>query len=153
SRSPGLFRARHPEIPRVIRLGIIGYGYWGPNLARNFMELPDSTVHAIADLDPARLARAQARWPGAKVTTHWTQLLRDGSVDAVAIATPVSTHFELASAVLDSGRHVLIEKPMTATVEEADRLVEAAAKRQKVLMVDQTFLYAGAVRKIKEIVD
>ena len=137
----------------MIRLGIIGYGYWGPNLARNFMELPESSVLHIADLDPARLARAKARWPAAKVSTDWREMLRDPNVDAVAIATPVSTHYELAREVLDSGRHVLIEKPMTATVDEADRLVEQAARLQKVLMVDQTFLYAGAVRKIKEIVD
>jgi len=137
----------------VIRLGIIGYGYWGPNLVRNFMELPESTVAHVADLDPTRLARAKARWPGVKVSTDWREILRDPTVDAVAIATPVSTHFELAREVLESGRHVLIEKPMTATVDEADRLVEIAGLSQKILMVDQTFLYAGAVRKIKEIVD
>ncbi|HMC82308.1 MAG TPA: Gfo/Idh/MocA family oxidoreductase [Candidatus Polarisedimenticolia bacterium] len=137
----------------MIHLGIIGYGYWGPNLTRNFVEIPESTVVHVADLDPARLALARSRYPGVKVSTDSREMLKDPRVDAVAIATPVSTHYELAREVLESGRHVLVEKPMTETVRDGERLIELAEKKNRVLMVDHTFLYAGAVRKIKEIMD
>ncbi|MBM3189247.1 MAG: Gfo/Idh/MocA family oxidoreductase, partial [Chloroflexi bacterium] len=137
----------------MIGIGVIGFGYWGPNLVRNFMEAPDSRVAAVSDLRPERLAQAQARYPGISTTTDPEKLIADSAVDAVVIATPVSTHFELAMSALAAGKHVLVEKPMTATCEQAQRLIEEADRRQRVLMVDHTFVFTGAVRKIKELVD
>jgi len=137
----------------VINIGVIGYGYWGPKLVRNFTENVESTVLHVADLDPARLAQAQAQYPGIHVASDHREMLRDSRVDAVAVATPVATHFELAREALENGKHVLVEKPISDRVEEADALTDLAAEKKRVLMVGHTFLYAGAVRKIKEIVD
>ena len=137
----------------MIGIGVVGYGYWGPNLVRNFVEAPGARVIAVSDLRPERLAQAQARYPGVSVTTDHRELMADPAVDALVIATPVSTHFDLALAALQAGKHVLVEKPLTATSDQALRLIEEADRRQRVLMVDHTFVYTGAVRKIKELVD
>lgn len=136
----------------MIGIGIVGYGYWGPNLVRNFAEVPGAEVVAVSDKQQERLAAVQARYPAVKVTTKYRELLDDPRIDAVVIATPVSTHFELAIQALRAGKHVLLEKPMTATVDEGERLLEEAAMHQRILMVDHTFVYTGAVRKIKELV-
>ena len=136
----------------MIGVGVIGYGYWGPNLVRNFTEVPGSRVVAVSDLRPERLALAQSRYPTIEVTTDYRELLSDGRIDAVAIATPVSTHCDLAMQALRAGKHMLVEKPLTTTSEQAARLVEKAASRNRVLMVDHTFIYTGAVRKIRELV-
>lgn len=130
---------------------MIGYGYWGPNLVRNFSEAPGSRVVAVSDLRGDRLRQAEDRYPGALATADPRELIDNASVDAVAIATPVSTHFDLALRALEAGKHVLVAKPMTNTSGEAQRLVEEAARRGLVLMVDHTFVYAGAVRKIHEL--
>jgi predicted dehydrogenase len=137
----------------MIGIGVIGYGYWGPNLVRNFAEAPGSRVVAVSDLRPERLAQVQARYPAARTTPAHADLIADPTIDAVVVATPVSTHFDLAMQALGAGKHVLVEKPLAATVEQGQRLVEEAARRQRVLMVDHTFIYTGAVRKIKELVD
>jgi predicted dehydrogenase len=137
----------------MIGVGVIGYGYWGPNLVRNFSEVPGSWVVAVSDLSPKRLAEVQVRYPKIKTTAEYRDLLSDPTIDAMVIATPVSTHFELAMQALHAGKHVLIEKPMTATVEQGERLLEEAERCRRVLMVDHTFVYTGAVRKIKELVD
>jgi predicted dehydrogenase len=137
----------------MINVGIIGYGYWGPNLVRNFAEVPGSRVVAVSDLRPERLALVQARYPQIKTTTDHRDLLKDSSVDAIAIATPVSTHFDLAMKALHGGKHTLLEKPLAATVEQGERLIEEAERCKRILMVDHTFVYTGAVRKIKELVD
>jgi predicted dehydrogenase len=137
----------------MIGIGVIGYGYWGPNLVRNFAEAPGAQVIAVSDLNPERLAVVQARHPLVKTTTDYRDLLRDPSIDAVVVSTPVSTHYELGMQVLRSGRHLLLEKPLTASVTEGERLLEAAAERRRIVMVDHTFIYTGAVRKIKEIID
>jgi predicted dehydrogenase len=137
----------------MIGIGVIGYGYWGPNLVRNFVEVAGSRVVAVGDLRPERLAQVQARYPGVKATGDFRELLADPEVDAIVIATPVSTHFDLALQALQAGKHVLVEKPLTTTARQGERLVEEAARRQRVLMVDHTFIYTGAVRKIKELVD
>src|SRR5262245_60547900 len=108
----------------MINIGVIGYGYWGPNLVRNFAELPGSQVVAVSDLRPERLADVEARYPQIKTTTDHRELLKDLSVDAIVIATPVSTHFELAMKALHGGKHVLVEKPLSATVEQGERLIE-----------------------------
>ncbi|MFO7167532.1 MAG: Gfo/Idh/MocA family oxidoreductase [Chloroflexota bacterium] len=135
----------------MLGIGVIGYGYWGPNWVRNFAELPDARLVAVSDLRPDRLALAARRFPAIRTTTDVRELLADPAVDAVVIATPVSTHYELASLALRAGKHVLVEKPLTPTVEQGLRLAEEAERRGLVLMVDHTFVYTSAVRKIKEL--
>jgi predicted dehydrogenase len=137
----------------LIHIGVIGYGYWGPNLVRNFFECPTTEVVAVADLNEDRLAVVNRRYPGVKTVTDYREILRNPRIDAVAISTPVTSHFPLAMEALDAGKHVLVEKPMTATSEEALRLIEKADRRNLVLMVDHTFVYTGAVRKIRELID
>ncbi len=137
----------------MINIGIIGYGYWGPNLVRNLVENPNANVAAISDLNENRLAHVTARYPNIEVTTNCQELLDNPGIDAIAIATPVSTHFKLACGALKHGKHVFVEKPMTATSAQAEQLIEEAEKRNLVLMVDHTFIYTGAVRKIKELID
>jgi predicted dehydrogenase len=136
----------------MIRIGIIGYGYWGPNLVRNFAETPGLSVAAVADLDPRQLELVQRRYPGVKTTSDFRELLKDGSIDAIAVATPVSTHFELGMATLKAGKHLWIEKPMTETADQARRLVDEAEKRKLTLIVDHTFIYTGAVAKMHELI-
>ena len=136
----------------MIRVGVIGYGYWGPNLVRNFAETPGSQVAAVSDLRPDRLEIAKRRFPGISVTTSHRELLSDTSIDVVAISTPVSTHFDLAMQALRAGKHVLVEKPLTATSEDAIRLIEESERQKRILMVDHTFAYTSAVRKIRELV-
>lgn len=137
----------------MIRVGIVGYGYWGPNIVRNFLEVKGTEVVAICDLSKDQLARAQARYPSIKCTTDFKSLLEDPSIDAITIATPVKSHFDLALEVLKAGKHLFLEKPMTETSTQAKRLIDEAKKRNLVLMVDHTFLYTGAVRKIRELVN
>jgi predicted dehydrogenase len=136
----------------MIKIGVVGYGYWGPNLVRNFAETPGCEVAAVADLDPHKLAIVKRRYPTVSTTTNFNDLLNDPSIDAVAIATPVSTHFELGMAALRAGKHLWVEKPMTETFEQAQRLVEEAERRGRVLHVDHTFIYTGAVQKMAETV-
>lgn len=140
------------EVDTVVGIGIVGYGYWGPNMVRNFADLAGSAVIAVSDLRPERLARVQHRYPGIKTTTGYADLLADPHIDAIAIATPVGSHFELALSALQAGKHVLVQKPLAATSEQATRLIDEAAERQRILMVDHTFVYTGAVRKIREMV-
>ena len=135
----------------MISVGVIGYGYWGPNLVRNFAEAPGGRVGFVTDLQAERLAQVTARYPAAKVSSDYRDLIHDPAVDAVAIATPVSSHFELAMAALRAGKHVLVEKPMTATSEQSLALIDEADKRGLVLMVDHTFVYTSAVKKIREL--
>jgi predicted dehydrogenase len=137
----------------TIRLGIVGYGYWGPNLLRNFAECADVSVRACAELLPDRRALAQQRHPGIAVTADADALLTDPALDAVVIATPVSTHYALARTALEHGKHVLVEKPMTDRVADAEELIELARRHGRVLMVGHTFVYTGAVRRMKAIVD
>ncbi len=137
----------------MIRIGLIGYGYWGPNLARNFSSNPDLELAAICDFSPDRLKSAGNQYPNTKLLNETESLFNDNAVDAVAIATPVSTHFDLAKKAIESGKHVWLEKPMTETVEQGEELIELAEKKGKIIIVDHTFIYTGAVRKIKKIVD
>jgi predicted dehydrogenase len=133
-------------------VGVIGCGYWGPNLLRNFAENETAELSWICDLDPSRLEVMSRRYPAARTTTDYQTILADREVDAVAIATPVGTHFNFAREAIDAGKHVLVEKPLTASVAEAEQLIELAERNKLILMVDHTFVYTGAVRKIKEIV-
>lgn len=137
----------------MIRVGIAGYGYWGPNLVRNFVEVQDTCISMVADPRQERLDLVRRRYPSIEVTTDFQHLLKHPQVDAVAIATPVSTHFLLAVEALRAGKHVLVEKPLTASCEEALHLIEEADRRNLVLMVDHTFVYTGAVRRIRQLID
>ena len=135
----------------MITVGVIGYGYWGPNLVRNFAEAPGGRVGFVTDMRPERLAQLTTRYPAVKVSTDYRDLVNDPAVDAVAIATPVSSHFDLAMAALRAGKHVLVEKPMTATSEQSLALIDEADRCGLVLMVDHTFVYTNAVKKIREL--
>lgn len=136
----------------MIKVGVIGYGYWGPNLVRNFAETSGGAIAWVADLDVKKLEVVQRRYPSVAVTSHFQDVLQDPSIDAVALATPVSTHFELGMAALKAGKHVWLEKPMTETSLQARKLVEEAERRQRVLFVDHTFIYTSAVRKMADLV-
>lgn len=132
----------------MIRVGIVGYGYWGPNLARAISETDGTVLEAIADFSAAARERAGRRYPATRMVADWRELVADTAVDAVMIATPVHTHFEIALAALRAGKHVLVEKPMTDSPATSALLVEEAARRRRVLMVDHTFVYTGAVQAI-----
>jgi len=140
-------------ISRALKLGLIGFGYWGPNLFRNLIETEGADVVSCADKRPDRRALAQRRYPALKVTDDASAVIDDPEIDAVVIATPVSTHYELARRALGQGKHVLVEKPMTRSVAEGEELIELAEKNGLVLMVDHTFIYTGAVRRMKELID
>lgn len=137
----------------MIGVAVVGYGYWGPNLVRNFAELPDARLLTVCDLNRDRLAMVQRRFPDVAVTDSFDDVLANPAISAVAIATPVSSHFRLAMSALMAGKHVFIEKPIASTAEEARRLVDEAARRNLVLAVDHTFIHTGAVAKMREIVE
>jgi predicted dehydrogenase len=135
-----------------MKIGVIGYGYWGPNLVRNFSEVPDAQVVAVSDLDEQRLRLVKARYPGIAITTDHETLLSNRDIDAIVIATPVASHYAIALQALSSKKHVFIEKPLTQTAAQGERLVEEADKHNLTLQVDHTFVYTGAVRKIRALV-
>jgi len=137
---------------KTTTIGVIGCGYWGPNLLRNFAENEAAILRWICDLDESRLAAMARRYPAARTTTDYHNLILDPELDAIAIVTPVATHFAITSEALRAGKHVLVEKPLTATVPEAEELIDLADQNRRTLMVDHTFVYTGAVRKMKEIV-
>ncbi len=137
----------------MIKVGVIGYGYWGPNLVRNFSGISEAQVVAVSDLDTKRLQLVKSNYPAINTTTDYQSLLSDPEIDVIAIATPVSSHYELALQALRAGKHVFVEKPLTETSEQGERLIAEAAKRNLVLHVDHTFIYTGAVRKIHELAD
>ena len=141
------------EVNTLVRIGMIGVGYWGPNLIRNFSELDDAEVVACADLSAERLNKVRKRHPSVFCTQNADDLLRDPRVDAVVIATPVSTHYPIAKEALERGKHVMIEKPIADSSEHSLDLLERATKAHRVLMVDHTFIYTSAVRKIRELID
>jgi predicted dehydrogenase len=136
----------------MIKVGVIGYGYWGPNLVRNFMAAPGSDVARVCDMREERLAPLRKLYPGIKTCSQPKDLINDPEIDAVVIATPVSSHFELTLAALKAGKHVLVEKPLAARSDQARVLLEEAAARELVLLVDHTFVYTDAVRKIRELI-
>jgi len=136
-----------------MNIGIIGYGYWGPNLVRNFSGIEDCNVTMVADERKERLAIAKRTYPFLNTTTSAEELIRSKEVDAVVIATPTFTHYPLAKSALMHDKHVLVEKPLASSMAHANELVELSQKRGKLLMVDHTFLYTGAVEKIKTLID
>jgi predicted dehydrogenase len=139
--------------PASLRVGVCGYGYWGPNIVRNLSALDRCVVVAICDRNPDALKRAAKLYPAVRMTTDETDVLEAGDIDAVAIVTPVWTHFELAKKALENGKHVFVEKPFTATSAQASELIELAARKNLRIMVDHTFLFSGAVRKIRELIE
>jgi predicted dehydrogenase len=136
-----------------IKVGVIGCGYWGPNLVRNFRSLPDCRLQMMSDLSEQRLAHLKSLYPEVEGVTDYRHLLNGAGLDAVVVATAVKTHFPLAKASLQAGKHTFIEKPMAMSSAECEELVDLAQRKGLVLMVGHTFLYSPAVRKIKEIVD
>ncbi len=136
----------------TVGIGVVGYGYWGQNLVRNFHELPGTRVVAVSDLNSARRAALKKRYPAIEVTEDYARMLKMPGIDAVCVATPVHSHFRLAKAALESGKHVLVEKPLVSTSQEARALIELAANKKRVLLVDHTFIYTGAVRKIRDLI-
>jgi predicted dehydrogenase len=137
----------------MFRIGLIGYGYWGPNLARNFNQNPDMQLSAICDFSESRLELACRHFPQVDPSKDTQNIFKNTDIDAVAIATPVSAHYELAKQALLADKHVWLEKPITETVAQAEELIELAQKKNKVLFVDHTFVYTGAVRKIRELIE
>jgi predicted dehydrogenase len=137
----------------TVRVGVIGYGYWGPNIVRNLNALDRCNLVSICDANPKALNRAQKTYPALQLTTDVADILRSPDVDAVAIVTPVWSHFELAKAALENGKHVFVEKPFTSNSAQAAQLIELANRNNLQIMVDHTFLFSGAVRKIRELVD
>ena len=136
----------------MIKVGVIGCGYWGPNLIRNFMFCPETKLIWVCDLDEKRLKKVSSPYPGLRQTTHFEDMLADDKLEAVAIATPVNTHFSIAKACLENGKHVLIEKPLACSIAQGEELIELAKKNKLQVMCDHTFCYTGAVRKIKEVI-
>lgn len=137
----------------MIRVGIIGFGYWGPQIARNFHSTEDCEISVICDKSPEAQRRIQRAYPGVRTTCDSSEVLRSPHIDAVAVITPVWTHFELAKTALENGKHVFVEKPFTSTVAQAEELIELAARKNLTIMVDHTFLFTGAVRKIRNLID
>jgi predicted dehydrogenase len=137
----------------MLNIGVVGYGYWGPNVARNFHAAAGAKLVAVSDVSEKRLAAAQATFPFITVMKDPLELIHSKSVDAVAIVTPVFAHHEMAKAALLADKHIFVEKPFTSTSDQARELIELAAKRNLRIMVDHTFLFTGAVKKIKQLID
>ena len=136
----------------MISVGVIGYGYWGPNLARNFAEIDETALGAVSDLSESRLGLVRRRFPGCRICVDYRDILNDPGIDAVAVATPVSSHYTITLEALAAGKHVLVTKPMAGNSQQALLMIEEARRRGLVLMVDHTFCYTGAVRCIRELI-
>ena len=134
-------------------MGIIGYGYWGPNIVRNFLSTENAQIISICDIDEEALNKAKKNFPKLTTTSDPNEVLTSTEIDAVAIVTPVYTHYELAKKALENGKHIFVEKPLTSSVVEAEELIELAEKNNVKIMVDHTFLFTGAVKKIKELIN
>ncbi len=137
----------------MINIGIIGYGYWGPNIARNFNSCQKAELISICDLNKKRLNIAKSHYPFIKTYLNPTELITSKDIEAVAIVTPVYTHYELAKLALENGKHIFVEKPFTSNIAQAEELINLAIKKNLMIMVDYTFLFTGAVRKMREIID
>ena len=137
----------------MIRVGVIGYGYWGPNIVRNLHGLDYTRAEMVCDMSPKALARVRKAYPGIKAVSDPNEVLNSPDIDAVAVITPVWTHYDLAKKALENGKHVFIEKPFTSNSAQAEELIELAARKNLTIMVDHTFLFTGAVRKIRELTE
>jgi predicted dehydrogenase len=137
----------------MITLGLIGYGYWGPRIARNFSSVPGCKLAAICDRSPEQMRRAAQAYPEVRVTSDPCEIITSPEIDAVAVVTPVWTHFDLAKSAIANGKHVFVEKPFTASAAQAEELIELAARKRVQIMVDHTFLFTGAVNKLRQLID
>ena len=137
----------------TLKIGVIGYGYWGPNVVRNFYNATNASVVSVCDLNPKSLQRVARTYPSMLLTNNPMDILTSPHIDAVAIVTPITHHFPLAKKALENGKHVFVEKPFTASTAEAEQLIELAERNNLQIMVDHTFLFCGAVRKIRELID
>ncbi len=137
----------------MVRFGVIGYGYWGPNVVRNLDQLDGSEVVAVCDKSPTARKRVQKAYPRVQVAAECSELTSSPDIDAIAVVTPVWTHYELAKAALENGKHVFIEKPITSNAAQAEELINLAEQKNLKIMVDHTFLFTGAVKKISELLD
>lgn len=137
----------------MIKMGIIGFGYWGPNVVRNFLAIDGADVLAICDMEESALEKSRKLYPNVKTTSNPGDIIKSTDIDAVAIVTPVYTHFDLAKHAIENGKHVFVEKPFTSSVSEAEELIELAEKKNVKIMVDHTFLFTGAVKKIKDLIE
>jgi predicted dehydrogenase len=136
-----------------VRVAAVGCGYWGPNVIRNLDAVPGFELCCVCDADPERLRPIASRYPNSRATTDVAEIFDDRAIDAVYIATPVSTHYELVKRALQADKHVLVEKPLAMTVDEAERLASVAESRRLTLMVGHTFVFSPPVRKVKELID
>ena len=136
-----------------MNFGVIGYGYWGPNIVRNLMSIEGSQVVAIAEISASARSRAEKAYPGVKVTASSAEVVASVDVDAIAVISPVWTHYELTKAALENGKHVFVEKPFTSSVAQAEELINIAERKNLKIMVDHTFLFTGAVKKIRQLID
>lgn len=137
----------------IINFGVIGYGYWGPNVVRNLDQLDGSKVVAVSDKSPAALKRAAKAYPHVTVSADISEIIASPDIDAVAVVTPVWSHYELTKAALENGKHVFVEKPFTSNAPQAEELINLAERKNLKIMVDHTFLFTGAVKKIKQLLD
>jgi predicted dehydrogenase len=147
---------RNPNIvsgEEIMNFGVLGYGYWGPNVVRNLTTLEDSKLIAIAEVNPVARKRAQKAYPGIVVTPDASDLILSPEIDAIAVVTPVWTHYELAKAALENGKHVFVEKPFTSSAAQAEELISLAMRKNLTIMVDHTFLFTGAVKKISQLLN
>ena len=137
----------------AMKFGVIGYGYWGPNIVRNLLSLEGSQVVAIAEISPTARARARKAYPSITLTEDAMDVVTSTEIDAIAVVTPVWTHYELAKAALENGKHIFVEKPFTSNADQAQELIDLALKKNLTIMVDHTFLFTGAVRKISQLLN
>src|ERR1700733_101360 len=156
--SPSVDTAVSPSKPvqadkNILRMGVIGYGYWGPNIVRNFHGQDRSRVVAVCDKSAKSLDRVRHAFPDVRTTNDSKEILNSSDIDAIAVVTPVWTHFELAKTALENGKHVFVEKPFTCTAAQAEELIELADRKNLKIMVDHTFLFTGAVKRMKQMID
>jgi len=137
----------------IVRFGVIGYGYWGPNVVRNLTHLERADVLTVCDKSSSARQRAQRAYPQVAVTSDPAEIVSSAEIDAIAVVTPVWAHFDLAKAALENGKHIFVEKPFTTNTAQAEELIELAARKNLKIMVDHTFLFTGAVRKIRQLLD
>ena len=149
---PNLKNVKEEQVSdTTIKFGVVGYGYWGPNVVRNLDLLDGAQVLAVSDKSPASRKRVQKAYPGMRVTSDAAELMSSTDLDAIAVVTPVWTHYELAKAALENGKHVFVEKPFTSNAAQAEELINLAARKNLKIMVDHTFLFTGAVKKIRQL--
>src|SRR6202161_3836656 len=144
---------RHEASGNVLKVGVIGYGYWGPNIVRNFHGQERSRVVAVCDKSPKSQKRVKQAYPDMHVTDDANELLMASDIDVIAVVTPVWTHYDLAKSALENGKHVFVEKPFTCTTAQAEELIELADRKNLKIMVDHTFLFTGAVKRIRQLID